>query len=196
MELTFEFADKAKWKTGKFVFDDLQIVGADDDVEVEYNDIQLYLDDKLYEGGINTWSTDNLSADALFEDVLNSYLRNNTGEFKSFGPEWSVFSEILDMTEKDGDLVMKLPVYNMGFHLYELDLATPDTRYYSYDDNFIVLDNNGEIITDYEEFYSEAMIQDLRDIITGKTKCLYMGYNPKAWIEECGGEQGFLEEFG
>lgn len=195
MELTFEFTDKAKWKTGKFVIDDLQVVGEGDDVEVEYDDIQLYLDDKLYEGGINTWSTNDVSADWLFENTLNSYLRNNTSEYKNFGEGWSIFSQLLDMTEKEGDLITKLPVYDFGIQLYELDMATPENRYYSHDDSFIMLDNNGEIVTDYEEFYSEAMLRDIYDILTGTTECLYMGYNPKEMIKEYGGEEGFIAEY-
>lgn len=196
MELTFEFADKAKWKTGKFVFDDIQIVGEGDDVSVQYNDIELYLDGKLYDGDISTFSSNSLSADELFESVLNSYIRNNRGEFAKFGPEWSIFSKIMDMTEKQGDLIMKLPVCKVDdIVLYELELATPDNTYYSYGDSFMVLDKSGEVVTDYEEFYSEAMMEDIYNILTGKTTCLYMGYSPKEMIKECGGEDAYIEEF-
>ena len=196
MELTFEFTDKAKWQTGKFVFDDIQIIGEGDDVSVQYDDIELYLDDQLYEGGISTFHSNSLSADELFESVLNSYLRNNTGEYRNFDPEWSIFSQIMDMTEKQGDLIMKLPVCELDeIVMYELQLATPERRYYCHNDSFMVLDNSGEIVTDYENFYSEAMIEDLCDILTGKTECLYMGYDPKEWIKEYGGEDAFLEEF-
>lgn len=196
MELTFEFTDKAKWQTGKFVFDDIQIIGEGDDVSVQYDDIELYLDDQLYEGGISTFHSNSLSADELFESVLNSYLRNNTGEYRNFGPEWSIFSQIMDMTEKQGDLIIKLPVCELDeIVMYELQLATPERRYYSHNDSFMVLDNSGEIVTDYENFYSEAMIEDLCDILTDKIECLYMGYDPKEWIKEYGGEAAFLEEF-
>lgn len=195
MELTFDFTDNANWKSGKFVIDNLRVVGEGDDLEVDYDDIQLYLDGELYEGGISTWSTNDVSADWLFENTLNSYLRNNAAEYSNFGEGWNIFSQILDMTEKEGDLITKLPVYDFGVNLYELELATPENRYYSYGDSFLVLDNESKIVTDYEEFYSEAMLQDLYDILTGKTECLYMGYDPKAIIEEYGGEENFISEF-
>jgi len=195
MELTFDFTNDARWASGKFIIDNLRIVGEGDNLEVNYDDIQLYLDGELYEGGISTWTTNSVSTDELFESVLNSYLRNNTAEYSNFGGDWSIFNQILDLTEKEGDLIIKLPVYDFGVNLYELELATPENRYYSYGDSFLVLDNDGKIITDYEEFYSEAMLQDLYDILTGKTECLYMGYDPKAVIEAYGGEENFISEF-
>ena len=132
MELTFDFTNDAKWQSGKFIIDNLRIVGEGDDLEVDYDDIHLYLDDKLYEGGISTWYTNSVSTDWLFENVLNSYLRNNTAEYSNFGGDWGIFNQILDMTEKEGDLIIKLPVYDSGVNLYELELATPENRYYSY----------------------------------------------------------------
>jgi len=197
MELTFEFADKAKWKTGKFVIDDLQVVGEGDDVEVNYDDIQLYLDDKLYKGGISTFSSNSLSVDELFESVLNSYLRNNTSEYKSFGDEWSVFSKIMNMARVGGaGLVLDLPVYD-GFNIvmYGLNFAVPGRRYYSHDDEFMVLDDNGGIVTDYEVFYTEAFEEDLYDVLTGNTKALYRGYDVQAILDEFGGEDGFIKYY-
>ena len=197
MELTFEFADKANWKTGKFVFDDIQVVGEGDDVNVQYDNIKLYLDGKLYEGGIKTFHSNSVSADELFESVLNSYLRNNTGEYTSFGKEWSIFSKIMKKTKANkSGLVTKLPVYD-GFVVvvYDLQLATQDHRYYAHDDEFMMLDNSGEIITDYEFFYTQAFEEDLFACLKGETKCLYQGYDTKAIIEEYGGAEGFIDYY-
>lgn len=197
MELTFEFADNAKWKTGEFVFDDIQVVGEGDDVNVQYDNIKLYLDGKLYKGGIKTFHSNSVSADELFESVLNSYLRNNTGEYKSFGNEWSIFSKIMKKTKANkSGLITKLPVYD-GFDVvvYELQLATPDHRYYAHDDEFMMLDNSGEIITDYEFFYIQAFEADLYECLKGDTECLYRGYDVDAAIEDYGGEEGFIEYY-
>ena len=197
MELTFEFADNAKWKTGKFVFDDIQVIGEGDDVNIQYDNIELYLDGNLYEGGISTFQSNNLSTDELFESVLNSYLCNNTGEYKSFGSGWSVFSKIMDKTEEDENgLPIKLPVYD-GFDvvMYELQLATPERRYYVYDDDYMVLDNSGEVVTDYEFFYTQAFEADLYECLEGNTECLYRGYDVDAVIEEYGGKEGFIEYY-
>ena len=197
MELTFEFADNAKWKTGKFVFDDIQVIGEGDDVNIQYDNIELYLDGNLYKGDISTFHSNSMSTDELFESVLNSYLCNNTGEYKSFGSEWSVFSKIMDKTEEDENgLPIKLPVYD-GFDIvmYELQLATPECRYYVYDDDYMVLDNNGEVVTDYEFFYTQAFEADLYECLKGNTECLYRGYDVDAVIEEYGGEEGFIEYY-
>ena len=105
------------------------------------------------------------------------------------------FSEITDLEEWDGDLLIKLPVYDLGVKVYELDLATPELRYYSYDDEFLLLDTAGRVVTDMEEFYAESMEEDLYNILKGTTACLYMGYNPQAMIDEYGGEDAFVEEF-
>ena len=194
MELTFEFTDKARWKIGKFVFEDIQIVGESDDVTVDYDDIELYLDGKLYEGGIATFRSNSLSVDELFENVLNSYLRNNTGEYKSFGKEWNIFDKIMKKAKTENGLVIKLPVYD-GFNIcmYELQLATPEHRFYAYFDMCMMLDVDGEIITDYENFYMEAFDEDLVACLKGEVECLYRGYDVVAMLEEYGGEQGFLD---
>jgi len=67
MELSFKFNEKANWKSGKFIIDELEIINE----EIEYDDIKLYLDDKEYDGGISTFTTNDVSADWLFESVLN-----------------------------------------------------------------------------------------------------------------------------
>lgn len=194
--LNFEFKnDKAKWKSGKFEIDNLQITGDDEKVNFEYDDIKLYLDDELYTGGISTWSCDNVSADFLFESVLNSYLRNNIAEFKNFDDEWSIFNKIKNLAVEQDGLITKLPVYDNKIIVYDLDLATSGYRFYCYMDNFMLCDEEGCVITDMENFYSEAMYQTICKIIKGKTKCLYKSENYDTLIKEYGGEEGFLKEF-
>ena len=84
--------------------------------------------------------------------------------------------------------------YNQ-FVVYELDLATPKNRYYSYNDYFLLLDINGGILTDMENFYSEAMYEDVCTILKGELKCLYKSDNIDEMIKEYGGKEGFLKEF-
>lgn len=194
MELTFEFADGLKYKTGKFILENPEIIG-DEDMHVEYDDIELYLDGELYEGGINTWRENNISTDALFENILSSYLWHNMAEHKNFGEGWSIFSDMTDLEEWEGDLLVKLPVYSDGIQIYELDLATPEFRYYNCEDEFLLLDTAGRVVTDMEEFYSESIWEDIYNVLKGTTPCLYMGYNPKAMIKEMGGEDNFIKEY-
>ena len=55
--------------------------------------------------------------------------------------------------------------------IYELDLATPKNKYYYCDDHFLMLDSNGGIVTDMENYYAESMYDDICDIIEGNLKC-------------------------
>lgn len=202
MELTFTLADKAKWKTGKFVIENLQIsdkLGNQDsqwEDDITWDDIDLYLDGTKYEGDIQTWAGSNLGADDIFEQCLNAYLRNDSEDYESFGSEWSIFNKCESLKEWKDDLLIKMPIFKYNqFVVYELDLATPKNRYYSYNDYFLLLDINGGILTDMECFYSEAMYEDVCAILKGELKCLYKSDNIDEMIKEYGGKEGFLKEF-
>lgn len=194
--LTFDFnTDKAQWKKGRFEIDELEIMGDDEDLDIEYDDIKFYIDDKLYEGGISTWAEDNVSTDFLFESVLNSYLRNNTSEFDKFGDEWSIFSKIKNLTVEDDGLIIKLPRYDYGLQLFELDLAIPGFRYYSYNDYCMLLNEEGEILTNMENFYFDSLVEDICKVLKEETKCLYKSENVDYMIKEAGGKESFLAEY-
>lgn len=191
MELTFTLVDKSKWKTGKFIIDNLQI-----SEELEYDDIKFYLDDKLYDGSFETWAGSKLSADDIFEQCVNAYIRNDSDDYESFSPEWSIFNKIEHLKEYQDDLLIKMPVLRYdSFEVYELDLATPYNRYYSNGDNCLLLDINGGILTDMENFYFEAIVEDICKILKEEIKCLYKGENVDYMIKEAGGKEGFLNEY-
>ena len=117
MELTFTLADKAKWKTGKFVIENLQIsdkLGKQDsqwEDDITWDDIDLYLDGTKYEGDIQTYAGSNLGADDIFEQCLNAYLRNDSEDYKSFGNEWSIFNKCESLKEWKDDLLIKMPIF-------------------------------------------------------------------------------------
>lgn len=46
-----------------------------------------------------------------------------------------------------------------------------------------------------ENFYSEAMYEDVCTILKGELKCLYKSDNIDKMIKEYGGKEGFLKEF-
>lgn len=202
--LTFEFnPDRAQWRKGKFEIDELKIIGDAEDLNIKYDNIKFYLDNELYRGGINTWAYNDVSTDFLFNSVLNSYLRNNTAEFDRFGEEWSMFNDIKNLTQIEDGYITKLPVCDASdideyeIKMYELDLAVNDYFYYSYNDECMILDTKGEIITDMEHLYFNSLVEDVCDIIKGKITKYYKGKNKNVdyMIEASGGEEGFLADF-
>lgn len=193
--LDFEFADKAKWKKGRFEIENLLVTGEGEGIDISFDTVKLFLDGKLYKGGIDTWAIANVSTDYLFSSILNSYLRDNAAEYKSFGDEWSVFDKIKDLTVKENGLVTELPVFDYRLKVYKLELATPESRYYTYYDEFMLLDKYGEIVTDIEPFYHSGLCQDVCGILTGKIECLYKDHNIDLLVKEYGGEKEFIEAF-
>ena len=196
---TFTFTTNGgTWKTGTFDVDNISVIGSGDQYDIEYDDITLTLDGEIYEGGISSFRSNSLSADELFSSVVNAYLRGDKSNYTSFTGDWDIFDEVKSLEGWEGNIQTKLPVYD-GFEVkqYELDLATPEYRYYSHDDEFLMLDKNGDVVTDMENFYYEGLCDDLVHILRGETECLYKNeYNINAIMEDYGGEDGFLQDWG
>lgn len=194
LELSFTLKDGKRFKEGVFYIDGLTIIDTDGNYEINYDDIELELDGKPYDGTLEVWRG-YLSTEDIFDQVLSGYLMND-GTYTSFSEDWSAFTDLENLKEYQGDLLIKLPVFRIDeVVIYELDLATPDHRYYIADDEVMMLDSDNEIVTDMENFYMEAIEEDITDILRGDLECLYMGYNVKQYIEEVGGEEAWLEQY-
>jgi len=192
--LSFEFVEN-EFKTGRFEFDNLEIVGGGCDTRIYFDDVRLYLDGELYTGGISTWAENNVSTSFLFDSILNSYLRDNTAEFRNF-EGFEIFDSLKKMKVSENGLLIKFPAYNYGVDMYELDLATPDTRYYHNDSgSFLVLDEGGKVITDMECFYETAFSEDMCSVLKGEVECLYESKTLAEMIEEMGGAEEYLAEY-
>jgi len=189
MELSFKFNEKANWKSGKFIIDELEIINE----EIEYDDIKLYLDDKEYDGGISTFTTNDVSADWLFESVLNGYLRGDSS-YHSFSEEWKVFKDIENKKEYQDDLIIKLPKYNYDrVELYELKLATRKYLYYEYSESCLLLSTDFVVITDMECFYMDSLYETIAEILLEKEKALYISDSMRRFIKE--NEEDILDEY-
>ena len=199
LELSFTINQEGKrkrWQEGRFEINGLTVVDTGDNYEIDYEDLELFVDGEPYDGSASNWAGQKYTAEQIFDQVLSGYLMNE-GIYSSFSDDWSVFSDLNNLKEYEGDLLIKLPIFKYDeICVYELDLATPDNRYYSYIDEVMMLDNNNEVVTDVEEFYMEALEEDVTNILQGDLECLYMGYNVKEMIKEMGGEDAWLEEFG
>ena len=190
-------SNTGKFKSGKFLIDGLSILDTGDNYEVTYDDIELYVDGKPYDNSFTNWSGYTADAETLFDQVLSAYFRRD-GDYSSFSPDWEIFNELDSLKEYDGDLLISFPKYSYGeIRIYNLDLATPTNRYYQDDaGDVLMLDNDNSVVTDMEHWYEIGLCEDITAIIKGEVECLYMGYNTQEWIKECGGEEGWLEEYG
>lgn len=165
--------------------------------DITYDNVELYLNNERYNGAW-TWAGNNLTAEDIFEQCINAYIRGDKSDYKPFGSEWDVFSPIKKLIEYDDNgLIIKLPVVSGGkVKFYNLDLATPHSKFYSSDDLlFILLDADGGIVTDTEAFYESAMQEDICLIIKGEAECLFKGSGIDRMIESFGGNEGFLREY-
>lgn len=173
---------------GMFALTNPVISGSDEDLKVDYDDVKLFLssDDSIseYEGGITSWHSNNMSASEIFESVLNSYLRGDNTSTAPYGDSWGFFNCISELRSVENYLLVKFPQISVGrIDMYSLQLAVSGRNYYSHEDEFMMLDDDNAIVTDYECFYSNAMGEDLADIIQKKLDCIYMGNDAKCWIE-------------
>ena len=158
--------------------------------EITYDSIALYINDTPYDGSYETWSGNKLSDDDIFDQVVNAYIRNDSTDYSSFGNEWSVIDPILKNMDYDSnlDIAITLPVIEFDeVSMYHLDMATTEFRFYSHEDSFLLLNDNGGVVTDYENFFMTAMEEEYEKISNGSTECLYI--NPDV-------EEYLAEEFG
>lgn len=196
LTLTFTLKDGKRWKEGRFEIDGISIIDVDDDLDIEYDNLELFVDGEPYDGSASNWAGQTYSADSIFNQVLSSYLHDD-GLYTNFSENWDVLSRLEDLKEYENGLLVKFPVYDWdGVSIYELDLATPKCRYYSCEDRVLMLDDNNEVVTDVGHFWLQGIEEDITAILKGEVECLYMGYNAKAMIEEMGGEEAWLEELG
>ena len=193
--LTFDFNVKDETNHGKFVIDNMRIDTEEDSLAIDYDNIQLFINDAIYTGGIHSFCENNVSASTMFDSVLNAYLRNDTESYSNFNENWSLFSKFESYKEYRDDLLIKFPVYNYSLKVYELQLATPKHKYYNYEDYFLMLDVNNKVVTDIEAFYLSAIGEDIANILQDKERCLYMSDDCKRWIDS-EGKDYFITEFG
>ena len=101
------------------------------------------------------------------------------------------------MNEYDGELLTAYTKYEAGeAERYNLQLAIPGYRYYCSDTPCCrVYSDEGDLITDYDEMYEDAITEAITDVLLGDTQCLYMSETTKDWIKEFGGEKAWIEEY-
>lgn len=96
-----------------------------------------------------------------------------------------MINPVFDYMKTEGSLITALPVLDFDtIRVYELALATTEFRFYSDMDDFLMLDTSGEIITNYENFYTSALFEEYEKIQTGETQCLYIDPDVEEYLNE------------
>lgn len=182
--LTFQFksGNQFSGKQGRF-----EIGGLTASSEIEFDEITFYVEDEKYEGGISSFTSNSLSAEELFSDVVNAYLRDDVTDFE-FNNDWNIFDSIKNRSKYQGQILISFPQDDFGVIDYECMLKTDEFGFYSHNDLFLMLDNNNGIVTDTELFFTQALDDEIEDIQSGKKKALYTGEEFDAYVAEYFGE--------
>lgn len=182
--LTFEFksGNQFSGKQGRFELEGLTVSS-----EIEFDDISFYIDDEKYEGGISTFTSNSLSAEELFSDIVNAYLRDDTTDFE-FDNDWKVFNTIKNKSKYQGNILVSFPQDYYGIVEFECMLKTNEYGFYYSDDMFLMLDKNNGIVTDMEQFFTQALDEEIEDIQSGAKKALYTGEEFDTYVAEYFGE--------
>ena len=147
-----------------------------DGVGYDFGGLNLKLDGKLYNGEISSFRANRVSDREIFEGIINAYLRNDTANVE-FIEGFEAFALLKSLQQYDGEMLTAFPQIDMRSNhadIYKLDLATEDERFYSDGDLYMLLDKDGNIITDYEDFYTEAISEALNEINSGEVSALYI----------------------
>ena len=192
--LNWRFTEGRKWNTGRIEIEDLSI---DSEDTIHYEEIKLFLDDEPYTGGISTWYVNNVDADFIFVSVLNSYLRGDCFDFQAFTGDWNIFDTFYNRRKVENGILLEFPQYYYGINMYTLVFATRDARYYTSDaggDEVMLLNDQGNILTDIEAFYTSALTADVGRVLLGKAELVYDdGVTMKDLIEHYG-KDALIEE--
>ena len=175
----------------KFQIEDLTVT----QTNIDFEELELYLDNKEYNGDFSSFRTNHVPADEVLMGLINAYLRNDTEDLEYING-WEIFDSPKDLQRYDSTpeyiqkhktpLLTAFPQMQPWGEIiiYELQLATDEERFYTAYDYCMLTDKNGVILTDMEGFYDNAFIEELREIDRGTKPILYITKYLKDNIKE------------
>ena len=162
---------------------------------IDFEELELYLDNKEYDGDFSSFRTNHVPADEVLIGLINAYLRNDTEDLEYING-WEIFDSLKDLQRYDSTpeyiqkhktpLLTAFPQMQPWGEIiiYELQLATDEERFYTAYDYCMLTDKNGVILTDMEGFYDNTFIEELREIDRGTKPILYITKYLKDNIKE------------
>lgn len=176
MTFTITLQDKSVWR---FEVEEFSI----EEDEFIADNVKLFIDGKPYNNEKETWSGVKLDDYDLFEQTLNAYLRKDTEV--EYSDDWSIFTQLISKREYKDNLIVRLPILEYGvIQMVDLVLATPTLRYYQSGDIYRVYRPNGELVTDYEWAFMNALDSDVEEIKEGTLKVLYVTPEMQEYIDK------------
>lgn len=165
----------------KFQIEDLTVT----QTNIDFEELELYLDDKKYDGDFSSFRTNHVPADEVLIGLINAYLRNDTEDLEYING-WEIFDPLKDLQRYDSTpeyirkyktpLLTAFPQMQPWGEIiiYELQLATDEEKFYTVDDYCMLTDENSVILTDMEGFYDNAFIEELTEVNKGTKPILYI----------------------
>lgn len=181
-ELGFDFFKNGKKKEGYFLVENLSV----EPTGISYDSVAFFLNHNRYQGELCTFENLTLSEDALFEIVANVYLRGDRKEYLNFRGDWDIFQPLEREKVKEQNLTTTLPMLVDGnLQKMELVLATNDFYYYqNKEDLCLMLNKQGELITNIEDFYKSALYDSVVEYLKDEQTVKYIGSELKGAIEK------------
>ena len=181
-ELGFDFLKNGKKKEGYFLVENLNV----ESTGISYDSVAFFLSHNRYQGELYTFENLTLSEDALFEIVTNVYLRGDRKEYLNIRGDWDIFQPLEREKRKEQNLTTILPMLvNRDLQKMELVLATNEFFYYQNKENIcLMLNKQGEIITNVEDFYKSALYDSVVEYLKDEQTVKYIDSELKDAIEK------------
>ena len=147
------------------------------ETSIDFEDIDLSIGGAPYRG-FSSFAKERVPVLEVFDGVLNAYLREDTKDFE-FLEGWDVFDPLKKQARKEAGLLKRfIQIRNAEAAANILILALPGRRYYIPEDYLmdepLLLNEGGEILTDYEFLFENSLVDDLDEIRGGTEKPLFM----------------------
>lgn len=179
--LTFKFLQREDLEDKICTFR-IENLSVSDDA-IDYDDIKLDIGDDPYRGEFQSFSSNSVSTESVFEGVLNAFLRDDTQSFE-YIEGWEVFSKLKEKQINQDGLLLKFPQIEFGsIEMYKLDLAIGEWKYYTCCEKVMLLAEGNDISTDSEFFFTNALIEDLEKIDKGESY-IYMSDELNKYMPE------------
>ena len=178
MKLNFSLKNGFSCKTGEFEVKDLEVTGN----SISYSEVTFYRDGVRYNRDIQTWAGQYLHDEEVFVQVANAYLRGDSSGYEPFGEEWEKVLAPLAARKTD----TLLPVINVfdEIVMYELELKVPCSSFYRHEDEYLLVNCEGKVLTDIDAFYINALEDSVGQIADGELECLYVKDDIKTYAAE------------
>jgi len=145
-----------------------------DPIEYSCEEFSMKLDGRRYVPDVVTFTGRKIFVADVFEDVLNSFLRDSKQYSFTYVDERFKKIKRLQKVASEGlyESIMQVDFY-LGFIQFRLAYATESYRWYLHDELILMLDADGKVVTNIEAFAVGAWSEAVRKVANGTERLLY-----------------------